>query len=202
MSLFRQVARIATLASVSLCLRFMFEVPLFPSAPYLKYDAGDIPVLIGAFALGPEVGVAVALVNSLVFLMLRFSPETLVGEPMNFLAGATFAWCAGNLYFPNKTKLRAVLSLMAGGIVSTLAMVAANKLALPFLTALFLPRAVQATWTEILTVILPFNLVKAGLNGVLVFLVYKRISPALKAANWEQPARPRKTAPAGLPAAR
>jgi riboflavin transporter FmnP len=42
----------------------------------------------------------------------------------------------------------------------------------------------------LLTVIVPFNLIKATLNGVLVFVVYKRISPILKAAHWELPARP------------
>lgn len=194
----RQMTQIAILATVGLCLMLLVEVPLFPSAPYLKYDAGDLPVLIGAFALGPASGAAIALVKNLLFLMLRGTPETwFVGAPMNLLAGASFALVAGHIYFVEKTKIRAVTSLVLGGLASTAVMLAANAIVLPVFMRVFLGGPDGVSWQLLLTVIVPFNLVKASINGVLVFAVYKRISPVLKAARWELPARPPRTAPAG-----
>lgn len=187
MTTLRVMTRIAILAAVGLLLQ-QLEISIFPMAPYLKYDAGDLPVLIGAFALGPMIGACVALLKNVLFVMLRGTPDAFVGAFMNFLAGASFAICAGYPYFLKKTKTRAVLSLMAGGTASVIVMYLANLLILPAYIHLFFPDAPPATSHFLLTVIIPFNVIKAGLNGVLVFLVYKRISPILKAAHWELPA--------------
>lgn len=195
MSPIRDITKIAVLSTLGLCLMLAFEVPLFPSAPFLKYDAGDIAVLIGAFALGPMVGVSVALLKCAIYLLLRGTPEAFVGAPMNFLAGASFAWCAGSVYFLKKTKPRAILSLFAGGAFSSLVMLGANLLVLPLFMRTFFPEAPPVTTQLLLQVIVPFNLLKASITGVLVFVVYKRISPILKAAQWELPARARPALP-------
>jgi len=199
MSTLRDLTKIAILAAVGVCLMLALEVPLFPSAPFLKYDAGDIPVLIGAFALGPMVGVGVAFLKTVVFVLLRGTPEAFVGAPMNFLAGASFALCAGNIYFLKKTKTRAILSLIAGGLFSCVVMLGANLLVLPLFMHVFFPGAPEVSTGLLLGVIVPFNIVKACLNGVLVFVVYKRISPVLKAAHWELPARTPRAAAVRVP---
>lgn len=195
MSRLRQMTIISVLAAFGVGLWF-FEVPLIPAAPFLKYDPGDIPVLIGAFALGPLTGVAISFLKCAVYVIMHASPDAFVGGFMNFLAGASFAVCAGNIYFLKKTKTRAVVSLVAGGLFSTLFMVAANLVVLPWFLRLFYPGAPDVTVDFLLAVIVPFNLVKATLNGVLVFVVYKKISPVLKAAHWELPARSPRTRPA------
>jgi riboflavin transporter FmnP len=197
MSPLRQMTVIAILAAFGAML-MRFELPLFAAAPYLKYDPGDMPVLIGAFAIGPLTGVAVALLKNLLYLTMFGTPDQwFVGAPMNFLAGASFALCAGNIYFLKKTKLRAILSLIAGALFSTLVMLGANVLVLPLFMRMFMPAAPSITTAFLLSVILPFNLLKSALNGVLVFVVYKRISPTLKAARFELPARsPRAARPA------
>lgn len=194
----RQVTQIAVLSTVGLCLMLLIEIPLFPAAPYLKYDAGDLPVLIGAFALGPMSGVAIAALKNLLFLMVRGTPETwFVGAPMNLLAGASFALVAGNLYFLEKTRTRAVAALVVGGLASTAVMFVANLVILPVFMRVFLGSTTAVSTHFLLTVIVPFNLVKSTLNGVLVFSIYKRISPVLKATHWELPAHsPRETAAA------
>lgn len=199
MSTVRYMTRIAILSAVGLCLMLLIEVPLIPGVTWLKYDLGDIPVLIGAFALGPMAGVGISLLKNLIFLILRGTPEAFVGAPMNFLAGASFALCAGNLYFVEKTRNRAMLSLLAGGLFSTVVMFGANLLVLPWFLYFFFPGAPPVTVGYLLAIVVPFNLIKGGLNGVLVFGVYKRISPVLKAANWELPARTARPihAPAG-----
>lgn len=191
MSPLRRMTQVAVLSAVGLCLMLLVEVPLFPSAPYLKYDAGDLPVLIGAFALGPASGVAIALLKNLLYLLVRGTPETwFIGAPMNLLAGASFAWVAGHVYSTRKTKARAVAALVLGGLVSTAVMLVANGLVLPIVLRTFLDAPVDVSMHLLLTVIVPFNLMKAAINGVLVFFVYKRVSPVLKAARWDLPAAP------------
>ncbi len=188
MLILRDTVRVSIMAALGFVLMSMLQVPLFPSAPFLQYDAGDIPILIAAFALGPWMGVAAAAVKNVLFLVFHMSPETWVGAPMNFLAGGTFALVAGSLYWLRKTKTRAVLSLGAGVAVSTAVMLGANLLVLPWFMAIFFPGVPFGTTQALLIgTILPFNLLKGGLNAVLCFLVYKRVSPILKAARWELP---------------
>lgn len=197
----RRMTQVAVLSAVGFCL-MLFEVPLLPSSPYLKYDAGDLPVLIGAFALGPASGVAIALIKNLLYLITRGTPETwFIGAPMNLLAGASFAMVAGYVYSARKTKVQAVTALALGGLVSTAVMLAANMLVLPIFMRVFLDVHVDISTQKLLTIFAPFNLIKATLNGVLVFFVYKRVSPVLKDARWDLPApapRPRATAPASV----
>ncbi len=170
-------------------LLMLVAVPLFPSAPFLKYDTGDIPVLIGAFALGPWLGVWIALLKDLLYLLFHFTPETLVGAPMNFLAGATYACTAGGFYALRKTKTRAAISLGLGALVCTTVMALANLTVLPLFMRVFMPDVPPVDRHTLVTLlwstIVPFNLLKASLNGVLCFLVYKKISPVLKTARWE-----------------
>lgn len=189
MSSLRRMTQVAVLSTVGLCLMLIVEVPFFPSAPYLKYDAGDLPVLVGAFALGPASGAAIALMKNLLFALLRGTPETwLIGAPMNLLAGASFALVAGRLYAIRKTRTQAMVALALGGLASTVVMLGANLLVLPVFLRVFIGAPGDVPTRLLVTVILPFNLLKSALNGVLVFVVYKRISPVLKAARWELPA--------------
>jgi len=186
MLLVRDMIRISILSAVGITLMSLLEVPFLVSAPFLKYDMGDIPVLIGAFALGPWHGVWVAFLKNVLLILLKGSPETMVGAPMNFLAGASFAFACGSFYALHKTKARAVVSLAIGVVVSTVVMLAANLVVLPLFMAAFMPAADTETSRRLLLeAILPFNLVKGSLNSVLVFLVYKRISPFLKMVKWE-----------------
>ena len=192
----RDITRVSILAATGWILMELIQVPLFPQAPYLRYDAGDIPVLIAALALGPWRGVAVAAMKVLLFALFHPSPDILVvGAPMNFLAGASFALVAGTLYCgPRKTRAFGILGLTLGGIASAMLMIGANLTVLPLFLRIFMPQVSPpdpATLRALLVgTILPFNLIKSGLNGVLVFFVYKRISPTLKAWNWEAPMVP------------
>lgn len=174
------MTRIAILAAAGITLMATTELPLFPSAPFLKYDAGDVPVLIAAFTLGPVMGVGVAFVKSFIHLSLHGTPEAFIGAPMNFLAGASFAWCAGSIYALKKTKTRAILSLIGGGLFATVVMVGANLLVLPAFVRWFAPGGPSLSFRLLMTVIVPFNLIKVSINGVLFFLVCKRISPIFK----------------------
>lgn len=166
----------------------LFQVPLVPAAPWLKYDAGDVPVLVAAFALGPWKGVAVAGLKCLLFAMFHPSPETLLlGAPMNFLCGAVFALVAGAVYRFRRSREGALAALLLGALSATACLVVANLVIVPIELRLFMPHLPevpsQVLVRTVLLTSLPFNLIKCGLNGFLVFVLYKRISTSLQA--WE-----------------
>lgn len=166
----------------------VLQLPLVPAAPWLRYDAGDVPVLVAAFSLGPGPGLAVAALKSLLFAMFHPSPENLLlGVPMNFLCGGVFAYVAGSVYRRRRTRDGALAAIVLGGISATIALVLANLLVVPIELRLFMPHLPEVPSALLVHVVLvttlPFNLIKCGLNGVLVFLLYKRISTSL--TSWE-----------------
>ena len=60
MSLLR-LTRIAVLSALA-ALLMLLQIP-YPLAPFLKYDPSGVPVLIGAFSLGPLAGIGVVRVR-------------------------------------------------------------------------------------------------------------------------------------------
>lgn len=183
--------KVSVLAALSAILMHL-SFPIFPAHPYLRYDPSEVPALIATFALGPLAGVAVVLLKNALYLMLHFSPGELIGIPMNSLAGCTLAGVAGHVYRLRKRKSIAVVALALGALAMTLVMIPANLVLLPIFQRFFMPSTEAMPQEALLGLILgavtPFNLVKGGLTGFLTFLVYKRVSPLLKAVpRWEHP---------------
>ncbi len=71
----------------------------------------------------------------------------------------------------NRTKKGAVKALIAGGLTMVLLMVAMNLI----ITPLYMNAPVKVVVDLLLPAIIPFNVLKAGLNGLLTFLLYKRV---------------------------
>ena len=56
-----RLAIAAMLTALSVVSLYAIRLPLIPSAPFLEYDAADIPVLIGSMLLGPGMGLLMLL---------------------------------------------------------------------------------------------------------------------------------------------
>jgi riboflavin transporter FmnP len=153
----------------------MFHFPLLPGATFLEFEVHDIPVLIAAFAFGPIPGFIVGVVSILLHDMIIGMASGPYGMIMHIIADAAFALVAGFFYQRLKTKRNAVLALIIGGLCMTAAMVPANL----FITPYFMGAPVSAVVAMLPTVIVPFNLLKALIDGVVVFFLYKRLSPFL-----------------------
>ena len=72
-----------------------------------------------------------------------------------------------------------LIALVVGGLVMIAVLIPANLI----ITPLFLGIPTEAVLAMIPTIILPFNLLKVALNTVIVFILYKRLSPFLH--RWE-----------------
>jgi len=181
--------KISLLSALAVVL-MQIQLPIFPAHTYLTYDPSEVPALIAAFALGPAAGMAVVLFKDLLQLVAHFNPTQFVGLPINAIAGCTLVGVAGAVYRARKKKSVAVVALVLGVISMTLAMIPCNLILLPVFEHLFFPHKSPLQPDQVLqlllTVFIPFNLVKGGITSVITFLVYKRVSPTLKSVpRWD-----------------
>lgn len=164
------LAKLAMMTAVSIVLLLIVRIP-FPPAPFLVYDPADVPIYITAFAFGPAAGLLVTAVVCLIQAFL-LGGDGLYGFLMHFVATGIVAVVIGLMYAKCKTKKRAVIALVVGVLVAVAVMCFMNILVTP--AYMGAPR--EAVVAMIPTVIIPFNLLKAGLNAVLTFILYKRVS--------------------------
>ncbi len=165
-----KLAKMAMLCAISTVLVLAVQIP-FPPAPFLKYDPADIPIIITAFAFGPVAAIVMTAVISFIQAFL-LAGDGLIGFFMHLVATGSFVLVAGNIYRKHKTRKTAVIGLLAGVAVMTVTMMGWNLL----ITPLFLGVPREAVLGMLLPIILPFNLLKAGLNALVTFLIYKPIA--------------------------
>ncbi len=171
------LAKLAMMTAVSIVLLLIIRIP-FPPAPFLVYDPADVPIYITAFAFGPTAGLIVTLVVSLL-QAFALGGDGLYGFLMHFVATGLVAVIIGLMYKKNKTKKRAITALVVGVIMATIIMCLMNLLVTPA----YMGAPVATVAAMIPTVILPFNLLKAGINAILTFILYKRVSGFLHRQN-------------------
>ena len=82
---------------------------------------------------------------------------------------------AGSMYRHKKSKKEAVIALIVGVIAMTAMMCVANY----YITSMYMGVDRSVVAAMLVPVIIPFNLLKGGINALVTFLVYKRISPFL-----------------------
>ncbi len=171
----RKLVSMAMLVAISVVLVYAVHIP-FPPAPFLEYDPADIPILIGAFAFGPVAGVVLTVIASVIQGITVSAAGTWIGIVMHIFATGCCVIVAGNIYRRNKTKKTALIALVAGALTQTVAMVFMNLL----LTPLFMGEPLETVIGMLLPVIIPFNLLKAGINCIVTFFLYKSISHVIK----------------------
>ena len=172
----RVMVSLAMLGAISIVLVSAIHFPLIPAAAFLEYDPADIPILIGAFAFGPVAGLLLAIIVSIIQGLTVSAVSGVIGIVMHIFATGACAFVAGSIYKKNKTRKNAVLALVVGALVQTVAMVIMNMI----FTPLFMNIPLDKVIPMLVPIIIPFNLLKAGINGTMTFLLYKSISHLLK----------------------
>lgn len=166
-----KLAKIAMLVAISIILVYFIHIPIFPAVAFLEYDPADIPIMIGTFAFGPAAGVMITFVVSILQGITVSSGSGVYGILMHIIATSVFVIVAGNIYKKKKTKKGAIVALACGVAAWVVIMFFANLV----ITPLFMGVPRSLVW-ELMPFILAFNAIKAGVNSVLTFLLYKRIS--------------------------
>ncbi|MEG1583508.1 MAG: ECF transporter S component [Anaerovorax sp.] len=168
-----KLIKMAMLCAISLVLVLLIRIP-FPPAPFLVYDPADIPIFIGAFAFGPLAGFAITVIVSFVQAFI-LGGDGIIGFFMHVVATGAFVLVSGFIYKRNKTRKTAVIALICGTIIMVVTMLLWNVIVTP----IFLGVPKEAVMGMLFTVILPFNLLKAGINSIVTFITYKSIAKFL-----------------------
>ena len=164
------------MAALSVVLVILVHFPIIPAAPYLEYDAADIPVLITAFAVGPVSGMAVLFVVSLVQAFL-LGGNGIIGFVMHFAASGFLVLISSLIYRRKKSVLSLVIGLALGSLVMIAAMIPLNIIFTPILFS----TPVEAVVQLIIPVLIPFNLIKAVANSIISFAVYSAVKKPINA---------------------
>lgn len=172
----RTLTTMAMLIALGVALAFMLHVPIFSAVPFLEYDPADIPILIGAFMFGPGAGLIITIIVSLIQGLTVSVGSGWYGILMHIIATGTYVLVAGSIYKANKTLKSAVISLIAGTLVTVVIMFGANLVVTPAFTGMPVSAIMDLMWIGIM----PFNLIKFIINSLVTFLVYKPISKLVK----------------------
>lgn len=174
----RKITMLGILSAISYVVTLLGRIPLIPVMPFLKYDPKDIVIVIAGFLLGPLSAFLISVIVSVVE-MLTVSSTGPYGLFMNILSTCAFACTASLFYKKTRTMKGATIGLVLGCLLMTAMMLAWNYIITPYYMGV--PRAEIVE--KLLPAILPFNLLKSGLNAALTLLLYKPLTSALRRAN-------------------
>ena len=183
----RELSTVAILAAIAAVL-FMIEIPV---VLFYKLDLSSLPVLLGAFSMGPLPGTMILLVKALLGLLHTTSQG--VGELADFIMGFAMMFPAAVIYQRVKSRKGAIVGMAAGTIVATIVGVLTNYyLMIPFYGAAYgmpveaivgmgqaLVPAVNSVGKFVLLITAPFNVFKWVVISVVTALIYKPLSPIL-----------------------
>lgn len=185
----KRIAKIGVFTALAFVL-YLVRIPLafiFPS--FLELHVSDIPVLIGGFALGPVSGIIILALKILLKVLISATHTFGVGELSDFLCGLSFLLPSSLIYKANKTRTCAIIALVVGAVSSLAVSVVSNIfIIIPFYLNVNhwqLETIVRACsvipninadnfyLNYTLFAVIPFNLLRVLIVGIIVFLLYK-----------------------------
>lgn len=161
----RRIASYALFVALTMVLSYL-SIP-FPLASFLKYDPSGIAVLVSGFAFGPS---AALIVSILGFLPHFFSNP--FGALINILVALALSLPSSLIYRRFQTRKGAGIGILVGALAGLVMAILCNVIITPF----YAHMSFEQVLAMIIPVLLPFNLMKFALNGIVTFLIYKPIS--------------------------
>lgn len=191
----RMMAMTGMFSTIALVLH-LFDFPL-PFAPgFYKVDFSELPIMVGTFAFGPVAGVMMEFIKILLKILTKGTSTAFVGDLANFTVGCSLLLPASVVYEFVKSKKGAI----AGCITGTLCMTAFGTIfnvlyLIPKFVVLYgmpsvdtiidMGKAINPAITNLTAfgclAVAPLNLLKAGVISLMTMVIYKPLSPIMKA---------------------
>lgn len=184
---------IGMMSAIAVILSFILKIPMAFFAPWLKLDLSFVPMMLAGFSLGPVAGLFVLLLTNIIHLFA--SNSGMVGQLADVLMGACFLLPATLVYKYVHTRRGALLGMIAGTACMIAGAVVAN---LYILFPLYFgsgyaqglaKMGFSSVFNCLLVAVLPFNALKGVVVSALTFVLYKRLSGVLRAAEREESGR-------------
>lgn len=191
----RKIAVIGVFSAISAVLMVLeFPVPFAP--PFYGMDFSELPALIGAFAYGPVAGVMIEFCKIVIKIFLKPTSTAFVGELANFVISCMLVLPASIIYLQKKSRKRAIIGTVTGTLIMTafgtffnavyLIPKFAQMYGMPLDAIIAMGTAIHASIHDVTGLVIlcvaPLNLIKGTLVSVMTILVYKKLSPILKAS--------------------
>lgn len=175
----KKMVLIAMLGSIATVLmQFNFPLPALPA--FLKFDFGEVPAVIAIMTMGPVAGILVELIKNVLHWFLSGSPTGVpVGEIANFATGLLFIMPIYFIFNFFKNKKGLLGGVVAGTVIMAVGMSLLNYFVFLPMYTYFLnmpPVTGDALYTMIVLGILPFNLVKGVIIGIISVMLYGRMN--------------------------
>lgn len=174
----KRIAGMSIMSAFSLVLLAIpfLRIAPFPIAPFLEYDAADIPIMLATFIYGVGSGLVVTFVVSII-QGLAFSASGIIGIVMHILATGTFVLTGGFLFkFLKKKKTKTIINLILSVLLGSIGWLISMILYNIIFTPIFMGVPLNGVFNIMLPAIIPFNLLKAGVNGVVASILYITLS--------------------------
>ena len=168
----KKMVILALLSAMAYVIVFVCRLPIIPSAPFLDLEFKSAIILIGSFIFGPLSGIIMSFVICLLE-MVTYSSTGLIGCIMNIVATVSFVCPASFVYKKKKSTTGAIIGIAVGAIMMTIAIV----------SPLYMGGTREVIATMLLPVFVPFNLIKAVINGAVALFIFKFAIEALKKTN-------------------
>lgn len=169
-----KLAKMGMLVAISIVLVALIHFPIVPAVPFMEYDPADIPILLGTFAFGPLAGLALTAVTAILQGVTVSAGSGVYGIIMHLVATGALVATSGIIYHRHKSKKGAIAAVIAGTCAMAAIMVPCNLIVTPIFMG-----APRSAVVALIPAILAFNFIKAGVNSLVTFLLYKRLSPFL-----------------------
>lgn len=167
----RELVTLAIFSALGMALSFI-QIPIFPPAPYLQYDPSGIVTLTVALMYGPAAGIMVQLVSWIPKLIM--SP---LGSLLTFVAMIGAVLVVGFIYKKFHNLKGAIVAIVVGSVIFTAIAIAMNFVITPIYTP---GVTVEEVASMVVPILLPFNIIKCVINGVVTGLLYKPVSNLVK----------------------
>ena len=172
----KYIALIAMFTAVSYVLVLISKV--IPNvAGFLSYEPKDAMIAIAGFIMGPMACFLISLIVSFIE-MITISATGPYGLLMNIVSTCAFTVPAAVIYKKMHSRNGALVGLVSGVLIMVACMLIWNYTVTPFYMGV--DREVVAGM--LMSIFLPFNLIKGGLNAALAMILYKPLVTALRKA--------------------
>lgn len=174
----RTLVTLATLTALGYGLSWL-EFPIFPAAPFLKFDFSMFVTLFGGYLFGFPGAVVIELIKQLLIWGTKSSTGG-IGEIANFIMGIAFVAVPTVLYRFKKGRLWALAGLGMGCVCQMGVSLLCNRYITFPLFAKYLGMTAGQAFAQLWPYVLGFNAIKSVAIAMLVFFLYKQLSIILK----------------------
>lgn len=120
----------AMLAATAFVLTLVTRLQIFPSASFLEYEAGDVPLFLSSVMLGPWTGLLITAVACILQGITISASSGIIGIIMHFLSTGSFVLVAG-LIAKRRTATRIIPAFLCGASTMVLIMIPLNLILTP-----------------------------------------------------------------------